>query len=173
MCRREGISMSLRFWLVPVAVASLLLMCRQIVKAEPTKSETATEAEISSQATAMLTNKLSSSGFRAALPKMEVKAVIENELARAGSYFTGIAFYLLVDGQADPRFVYGSVGIGESMEEARQIAYGEWTVIFVPTFVHAVTLSIDRIDAGGLHIYASNVVARVIRPLLSLMINAR
>ena len=166
--------MKVRMWAALVAVVCVQIMfesCQSRSNQNTTKSTgsrvvtASAEAEMSVQATEELNRVLNHDAQGKVLDTFGVKAIIESEKSDRGRDFCGIAFYVMVNGQTDPRFIYGSVGIGNSIEEAHAIALKEWMVIFVPTFARAIKLAPDAIEIEGLKIYASTLMTRSDSPL--------
>jgi hypothetical protein len=119
------------------------------------------EKELSDNATRELVTGVKNAGGIPGNPRLEVKAVIESEARNAAGYYCGTAFYVFLDGLGDPRLVYGSFGLGRTAEEARQGAFKEWQMMFLSTFLHALSRSAeDYIEKDGLRIFYSTLMVR-------------
>jgi len=124
------------------------------------ESKEAVENKFAARGTGALRARLAASGFDFTDRNVELRTHIETEHASAGLHFTGMAFYLFVNEKLDPRFIYGSVGKGNTLDEARKSALSEWGEIFLPTFVNAATLSGDYLVEGSFRLYASRAAIR-------------
>jgi hypothetical protein len=118
------------------------------------------EIDLANKATKELNKGILHAGGIAGNPNIEVKVVLEQEAKNSVAYYCGTTFYVFLNGVGDPRFIYGSVGIGNNTEEARLAAYNDWQIMFLSTFLNALAHSKDFLQKDGMQIYYSPVVFR-------------
>ena len=88
-------------------------------------------------------------------PAPGVRAVVENEADQSGTHLVGIRFEVLSGGEVVPDLTFGSVGVGTSPEDARNIALDEWLALFGGPYCAARAAAQSGIRAGGFVVYPS------------------
>lgn len=94
------------------------------------------------------------SSFLVSEREISISTTVEQELKRDGKWFCGLRFDVAINGVDYPEFTYGSVGVGDSKEEARQIAIEEWLAAFGIPFVSAMLESDTGIEFNTFTAYA-------------------
>jgi hypothetical protein len=150
---------SKELFMTKAQVGFLVLLLLAVPKAFA-DGDTKAERQIAEIATKELINAVRDAGGIEGNPKIEVKAVVEREVRNAAASYCGIAFYVFLDGVGDPRLVYGSVGTGKDIEDARHDAYDEWRGMFVFTLASALGRSKDYLQMEGMQIYCSPLIVR-------------
>ena len=87
---------------------------------------------------------------------ISISTLIEHEIIKDGKWLSAIVIDVMVDGDRQPEFSYGSIGIGESKEEARQTAIEEWLEAFGRPFVSATLGSEKGIELNDFTVFAGS-----------------
>jgi hypothetical protein len=85
--------------------------------------------------------------------RIDVIPRVEQAVDQGTRWVSGVRFDLRLDGKADPKFTFGSIGIGASKEEAQKVAVQEWLAYFGTSFVSAILQSNQNIEADGFVVY--------------------
>jgi len=86
---------------------------------------------------------------------VRVRAAVEEHTQREGTWVVGIRFDIEIDGSIEPKYTFGSVGVGTSRGDAEQTALDEWGVLFVGPFCDARREAEGGIAFRGAIAYAS------------------
>src|SRR6476660_3713142 len=62
--------------------------------------------------------------------RIEVIPSLEHSAQQGGAWLAGVLFDIRIDGTVEPKFTFGTVGIGESTEAAQREAVQEWRAYF-------------------------------------------
>jgi hypothetical protein len=85
--------------------------------------------------------------------RIDVLPVIERASNRDNKWFYGVGFAVQLDGKKDERFTVGSVGIGDSEDEARKVAVDEWLQLFGQPFVSMMLKSPQGIRTQSMTVF--------------------
>jgi len=110
--------------------------------------------EESRHATDALRQRCAKSGTRIE-PAPSIRAIVENEGDRDGRHFVGIRFEVLFGTRATPDLAFGSVGVGNSAEDARSTATQEWVLLFAEPYCAARANTGEGIRLGTFVVYPS------------------
>lgn len=84
---------------------------------------------------------------------IEVIPILEHSAQQGGRWLAGVRFDMRIDGSKEPKFSFGNVGIGESMEEAQYTAVQEWRAYFGTAFVAAMLHGSRGLDVNDFRVY--------------------
>lgn len=112
------------------------------------------EASLSAGATEALANLLRSAGaevdvkgntLSAQGQTLTIEAVVERTEKRGDKWVSGVRFDVALEGEPMPLFTTGTVGLGDSVAEARGTTIDEWLMSFGLALVRALSASADDV----------------------------
>lgn len=85
--------------------------------------------------------------------RIDIVPVVERSGHQQGTWFYGVRFELCLDGENARQFTTGSIGLGDSQEEARNVAVEEWLALFGYAFARAMVKSDESITIERFVVY--------------------
>jgi hypothetical protein len=85
--------------------------------------------------------------------RIEVIPSLEHSAQQGGTWLAGVRFDMRIDGTVEPKFSFGTVGIGESTEGAQREAIQEWRAYFTTAFVAAMLPGDRGLDVKDFRVF--------------------
>lgn len=85
--------------------------------------------------------------------RIEVIPILEHSAQQGGRWLAGVRFDMRINGRDEPKFSFGTVGVGESEEDAQHVAVQQWQAYFGTAFVAAMVAVERGLDVNGYRVY--------------------